>query len=149
VRVEGLRLGVVGEVSPEVLAAFDIDSGPVALFELDLEALRTAAEAAQAAGSRYRPFGRFPASPRDLALVMDDSAPAGDVVRLIERNKLVAAATVFDVYRGKGVPAGKKSLAIRVIYQSPGRTLTSDDVDSAEKAVLFALSKQFGAELRK
>ena len=146
-RAGGLKLGVVGEISVEVLAAFDIDSGPVALFELDLEALRTAA-AATAAGSRYRPFGRFPASPRDLALVLDDSAPAGDVVRLIERNKLVAAATVFDVYHGKGVPAGRKSLAVRVIYQSPDRTLTSDEVDSAEKAVLFALSKQFGAERR-
>jgi phenylalanyl-tRNA synthetase beta chain len=148
VRVEGLRLGIVGEVSQEVLAAFDIASGPVAMFELDLEALRTAMGPGKAPGGRYRPFGRFPASPRDLALVLDDSAPAGDVIRLIGRNKLVAAATVFDVYRGKGVPAGKKSLAIRVIYKAADRTLTSDEVDSAEKAVLFALSKQFGAERR-
>ncbi len=149
VRVEGLHLGVVGEVDPAVLASFDIAAGPVALFELDLEALLKASQMTAAAGQRYRPFVRFPAAPRDMALLLDAAAPAGDVVRLIERNKLVATASVFDVYVGKGVPAGKKSLAVRVVYQADDRTLTSDEVDRAEKAVLHALTTQLGAELRK
>jgi phenylalanyl-tRNA synthetase beta chain len=145
----GLGLGVVGEVGQEVLAAFDVEAGPVAMFELDLEALGKASEAAKAAGSQYRPYGRFPASSRDLALVVDEGVPAGEVVRLIKRSRLVAAAAVFDIYRGKGVPPGKKSLAVRVTYQVTERTLTSDEVDRAERTVLATLQRETGAELRK
>ncbi|MSQ07903.1 MAG: phenylalanine--tRNA ligase subunit beta [Dehalococcoidia bacterium] len=148
-RAGGLRVGIVGEVDPQVMTAFGIDAGPVAMFELDLEALGKAVDASRSSASPYKPFGRFPASPRDLALLLDDGVPAGEVLRMIERNRLVASASVFDVYRGKGVATGRKSLAVRVVYQAADRTLTSEEVDAAEKSILNALSSQLGAELRK
>jgi phenylalanyl-tRNA synthetase beta chain len=144
----GLRLGVVGEVDEAVMAAFDIDAGPVALFELDIEALRSAAEAAKSKGSRYKPYARFPGSTRDIALLLDETAPAGEAMRLIMRNRLVSDAVVFDVFQGKGVPVGKKSLAIRITYQAEDRTLTADEVTKAEQAILFIVKKELGAELR-
>ncbi|MEX0762911.1 MAG: phenylalanine--tRNA ligase subunit beta [Dehalococcoidia bacterium] len=143
----GVQLGVVGEVHPDVLAAFDTDVSPVAMFELSLEALASAV-AGKPAASSYRPFTRLPESPRDLALLLDSGVPAGDVVKIASRNRLVTSATVFDVYEGRGVPAGKKSLAIRIVYQSANRTLTAEEVGKAEQSILRALSKELGAELR-
>ncbi len=148
VRVGPVKLGVVGEADQEVIAAFDIESGPVAIFELDIEALRSAVETTKARGSRYKPYARFPGSTRDIALVLDEAAAAGEAVRLITRNRLVSDAAVFDVFKGKGVPAGKKSLAVRVTYQAEDRTLTAEEVTKAEQAILFVLKKELGAELR-
>ena len=143
-----LGVGVVGEVAPDVLAAMDIELSPVAMFEVDLRALGSAVTAATKSGGRYEPFGRFPESIRDLALVVDEGVPVGDVIRLVERNSLVVEATVFDVYRGEGLPKGKKSLAVRVIYRSPKRTLTAEDVSRAEESILRTLASELGAELR-
>ena len=143
-----LRVAVVGEVTSDVLAAMDIDLAPVAMFEVDLRALASAVTAATKTGSGYEPFGRFPESTRDLALVADEGVPADDVVRLVERNRLAVEATVFDVYKGEGLPEGKKSLAVHVVYRSPKRTLTADDVSRAEQAILRALASELGAELR-
>ena len=143
-----LKVGVVGEVASEVLDAMDVELAPVAMFEVDLRALGSAVAAATRTGGRYEPFGRFPESIRDLALVVDEAVPVGDVIRLVLKNRLVVDATVFDVYRGEGLPADKKSLAVRVVYRSPARTLTADDVSKAEQAILRALASQLGAGLR-
>ena len=143
-----LRVGVVGEVASDVLAAMDIELVPVAMFEVDLGALESAVRAATRTGSRYEPFGRFPESIRDLALVVDEGVAVGDVIRLVERNRLAVEATVFDVYKGKGLPEGKKSLAVHVIYRSPKRTLTAEDVSRAEQSILHTLASELGAELR-
>ncbi len=151
-----LKLGVIGEVSADVMKAFDIDSAPVALFELDVDALVKAAATAETAlkqrrgglASNYSPYSKFPGSERDMALVLDDSAPAGEVVRIISRNRLVATVTVFDVFKGKGVPTCKKSLGVHVIYQADDRTLTADEVEKAEQSILAQLKKDLGAELR-
>jgi len=143
-----LQIGVVGEVVPDILDAMDIELRPVALFEVDLGALASAVAASSAAGDTYEPFGRFPESPRDLALVVDDTVSAGDVTRVATRNRLVVEATVFDVYRGEELPEGKKSLAVRLVYRSPKRTLTAEDVSKVEQSILRALASEVGAELR-
>ena len=139
-----LRLGIVGEVAPHLLGAFGIESQPVALFELDVPSLESAVAANKQAGA-YRPFARFPQSPRDIAIVVDEAVTAADVIKVASRNRLVASATVFDVYRGEGLPDGKKSLAVRLIYQSPNRTLTAGQVDKAQRSILNVLKRQFGA----
>ncbi len=142
------RVGVVGEVAPDVLAALDIDVAPVAMFELDLGALGRLPELRPEAAAGYEPFGRFPESARDLALLVDRGVLAADVTALVERNRLTAGATVFDVYEGGGIPSGKKSLALRVVYRAPDRTLTADEVSKAESSILRALERQLGAQLR-
>ncbi|MDP6823227.1 MAG: phenylalanine--tRNA ligase subunit beta [Dehalococcoidia bacterium] len=142
------EIGVIGEVTSDVLSAFDIETAPVAMFELDVEAISRLPELQTLGQQDYRPFGRFPDSARDLALMIDEGVPAADVLALAERNRLVVSATVFDVYQGDAIPAGKKSLAVRVVYQAADRTLTADELIKAENSILRALEHNFGAELR-
>ena len=151
VRVAGankVRIGVVGEVDPAVLAGFDIDTGPVALFELDLTAIESVV-AANARGKAYNPWARFPESARDVAIVIDEAVAANDVLAIAMRHKLVTFTTVIDIYRGRGLPSGKKSLTFRLTMQSPSRTLTSGQVDRVENAILRSLAKELGAEQRR
>lgn len=148
VSVNGERVGVVGEVAEAVLSAVESTLRPVAMFEIDLDRLGAAA-GEHAPGARiYEPFPRFPESLRDLAVLVEREVPAGEVVTIIERNKLVSRVTVFDVFEGKGIPSGRKSLALRVSYQSSSRTLTSEDVSKAEASILRALEREVGASLR-
>ena len=130
------------------ISAFDIEVAPVAMFELDVEAIANLPELQTLGQQDYVPFGRFPDSSRDLALVIDEDVPAADVLALAERNRLVVNVTVFDVYQGDAIPAGKKSLAVRVVYQASDHTLTAAELIKAENSILRALEHNFGAELR-
>ena len=141
----GTPVGVVGEVHPKVLESFDLGSELVALFEVDLRLL---ANLATQADRRYESASRFPESHRDLALIVGADVSSDDVKALIEANRLVTSATPFDVYSGEGVPAGKKSIAYRVVYQSKSSTLTSQQVDGAQRDIVRRLRRRLGAELR-
>ncbi len=141
----GESVGIVGEVHPEVLGRFGLDDDTVAMFEIDLESLL---EAMPASESRYASINRFPDSERDIALVVDASVSSARVKSIIERHKLVKTSTPFDRYVGEGVGAGKVSVAYRIIFQSPRKTLTAEEVDSALAAILRQLRDDVGAELR-
>ena len=134
-------------MDPGVLARFGIDNGPVALFELDMAAIESMV-APGTGGKSYEPWARFPESVRDVAVVVDEAADADEVLAIATRHKLVTFSTVIDVYRGRGLPSGKKSLAFRLTMQSPSRTLTSGQVDRVEKAILRSLENELGAEQR-
>jgi len=138
-------LGLVGEVDPEVLEAFDLDEGPVAVVELDLPALLAVLPTG---GPRFRPLPRYPGAVRDLALVVDREVSAERVEASLRRHPLVARAILFDVYEGPPVPPGKRSLAYRVLFQAPDRTLTGEEVDRAAREVLERLEREVGAVLR-
>ena len=138
-------IGVLGEVHPSVLEEFDIDLSPVALFELDLERLAgTLPEGAQ----QFQSFPRVPGALRDMALVVDDQVPAARVQALIEGHPLVAQVALFDVYTGEHVAQGHRSLAYRVLFQSPERTLTAEEVSRAQERILRLLEHEVGARLR-
>ena len=143
IAVRGSRIGVLGEVHPKVLGAFDIVE-PAFLFELNVRKLMEFIPA----GKTYQPIPRFPAMVRDIALIVDEVTTHKQVAEVIKGNSLVAQVALFDVYSGKQVPAGKKSLAYRIIYQSPERTLTEDEVNDLQQKILTRLNKQFGATLR-
>ncbi|MBI4215803.1 MAG: phenylalanine--tRNA ligase subunit beta [Chloroflexi bacterium] len=138
-----VSLGVVGEVAPAVAERFDIPLRPVVCFELDLAALLPLA-----AAPRYQPLPRFPASTRDLALVVDETVPAQRVLDLIRGFSLVGRVALFDVYRGEPVPAGKKSLAFSLAYQAPDRTLTAAEVEGVHQRLVQKLETDLGAALR-
>lgn len=142
----GVRLGLVGEVKRDVLGVFDID-GPVVMFELELDALMSVAKTVGPADI-YSPIVRYQDSERDLALLVDRSVPASQVVAIARKNRLVTSASVFDVFEGKGLPEGKKSLAVRIVYQSPNKTLTADEISKSESGILRSLEHQLGATLR-
>ncbi len=140
----GKQVGVVGEVDQGVLGRFEVDVA-VAMFELDVEALYEAIgdETAGFAG-----VSRFPESERDFALLVDEAVPSARIHRIIGQHKLVVRAAPFDIYSGEGVPAGKKSIAYRVAFQSPAGTLTTAEVDRAQGDILRRLGREVGAELR-
>ena len=136
-------LGVVGELHPKVAQAFEI-SEPVYLFEINLTALLP-----YTVGHRmFQPIPRFPAIVRDIALVVDAGITHQKVLNIINSSPLVSQVTLFDVYTGEPVPPGKKSLAYRITFQSPARTLTDKAVDNVQQQILDKLSHDLGATLR-
>ncbi len=97
----------------------------------------------------YQPLPTLPGVERDLAIVVAEETQHVDVVSAIEKaDDLVAHVELFDVYAGKGVEEGKKSLAYHITYRSVEKTLTSEEADAAHEKVLGVLKEQFGAELR-
>ena len=88
---------------------------------------------------------------QDIALLVDADVPAGRVLEIVRGHRsgtVRLAAEVFDDYRGAGIPAGKKSLAIRLRYQAEDRTLTDSDVAKVQAGLVGRLAKEIGAALR-
>ena len=96
----------------------------------------------------YKPIPRFPAIVRDVALILDITVTNQQVQEIIKKQSLVSEVSVFDVYSGEQVPAGKKSLAYRITYQSTSHTLTDIEVDKVQKQILGRLEHELGASLR-
>lgn len=138
-------LGVLGEVHPQVLERFDLGGLTVALFELSLEAV---AGACPSQARRFQPLPRYPGARRDLALIVEQGIPAQKVADTILRHPLVASCVLFDVYEGPPVPPGKRSLAYRITFQSPQRTLTAEEVEQALREVVDTLRQEVGAVRR-
>jgi phenylalanyl-tRNA synthetase beta chain len=144
IQVSGTSIGVVGEVHPRFTERFNIKSPSVCLFEIDLEKLLPATFVPR----NYRTLSKFPATTRDIALVVDANVPSKGIRDIIEGSPLVVKVTLFDVYTGQQIQRGKKSLAFRIAYQSPERTLTDEEVDKAQQQIIERLAKEFGATLR-
>ena len=143
--VGGKAVGVVGEVHPSTLQKFDLEDAAAAMFEIDLEALF---EAVSVRPTTYAPVSRFPQAERDIAIIVDESVPSARVQQIIDRHKLTASSQPFDLYTGEGVPAGKKSVAYRIVFQSEKATLTSEAIDRAQGDILRQLRRELGAEMR-
>ena len=141
----GRILGVVGEVRPDVLARFGLDGAPVALLEVNMEALGSVVPEG---ALRYSSSSPYPESYRDLALIIDADLSSSRVQMIIERHGMVVRSAPFDVYEGEGVPPGKKSIAYRIVFQSDKGTLTSEQVDQFQGDILRRLQRELGAELR-
>ncbi len=146
VQLGGAEVGVVGEIHPSVTASLDL-SGRVAVGELELEALRAASGTSAISGADVP---RFPPVRRDLAFVVDATAPAGAVRAALEEaaGELLDTCLLFDVFEGPPLPAGRKSLAFSLDLRAPDRTLASEEADAAVRAVVDRLARDFGAELR-
>ena len=93
---------------------------------------------------------KFPASTRDIAVLVDDAVPAASMQAAIEQaaGAILESAKLFDVYKGKGIPEGKKSVAYSLSLRAPDRTLTDEECDKAMRDALAALETKFGAALR-
>lgn len=137
------QLGVLGEVHPRVAQAFDLPANTF-LFEINVSELLPLAQG----NARYEHLPRFPSVMRDLALVLDETASHKQVMDIIKGFSLVKSAVLFDVYSGKQVAAGKKSLAYSLTFQSPDHTLTDVEVDKVLEAILRKLQIELGAMLR-
>ncbi len=141
--VEDHRVGTVGDAHPKVAQAFEL-SGTICLIEIDLDKLLT--KVAITRGCQLIP--RFPSVSRDIALVVDEQVTYRMVEEIIQSFPLVTKVTLFDLYRGEQIAEGKKSFAIRIVYQSPSRTLIDQEVDQTQKQMLVKLADELGATLR-
>jgi phenylalanyl-tRNA synthetase beta chain len=143
VLIDGAPIGWLGELHPRLVKHFDLPRAPV-LFELELDALL------QRPVPTARPMSRQPIARRDIAVVVDEGLAAGEVLAALEaeRDPRVESIRLFDVYRGAGLDAGKKSLAILVLMQDTERTLTDADIDAIVARMLQRLQDRFGATLR-
>jgi phenylalanyl-tRNA synthetase beta chain len=137
------KIGVIGEVHPAVLKNFDI-SDAAFLFELDVDRLVTLASKPLV----YKAVSRYPSITRDIAMLVDAAVAYEKIVDIVKGFSLVSDMQLFDLYEGKQVPEGKKSMAIRLTYQSAGQTLKDEEVDKVQKRILERLSKELGAALR-
>ncbi|MHB8814458.1 MAG: phenylalanine--tRNA ligase subunit beta [Steroidobacteraceae bacterium] len=140
---KGAPVGWLGELHPSLVKALEFTYAPL-LFELDVEAALAVERPA------YREVSRFPQVRRDLAVVLDESVALSS---LTERVTLTASSLlrdlrVFDVYRGSGVEAGRKSVALGLIFQDISRTLTEDDVAGIMAAVVADLRVSLNAKIR-
>jgi phenylalanyl-tRNA synthetase beta chain len=136
-------IGILGEIHPQVREKFDLLPGAVLVFEVDLRKLLPHLQQ-----RKYYPLPRFPAAIRDISLLLSQEVPANKVKNIIQHFPLVSEVTLFDMYTGKGIPKGRKSLSFRIMYQSPSRTLNDDEIRKAEDNIIHSLEKEVGAVLR-
>jgi phenylalanyl-tRNA synthetase beta chain len=139
------NVGWVGELHPQVAAAWDV-AGPAAGFEIDVDAL---VELTGGAEPVYRDVTSFPSVLQDIAVVVPDDVSAAAVVSAIREGagELLATVELFDVYSGEQVGDDQKSLALRLAFQAPDRTLTDAEVAERRSAIEAALG-QLGGRLR-
>jgi phenylalanyl-tRNA synthetase beta chain len=144
----GTRVGVLGRLAPAVADAHGLPShDPVYVAEIDLDAIEQVARRGEI---RVEPLPRYPSVTRDVALLVDDTLPS-ETLRATIRSAgppTLARVREFDRYQGKGVPDGKISLALRLTFRSPDRTLTDAEVQAAMDAIVGALKSTHGAVQR-
>jgi len=140
---EGVHVGWLGALHPRVARELDVE-GDVFGFELRLAALQPART------PTFHELSRFPASRRDLAIVVDDGVTAQVIQDSIRQHggDLLREVRLFDVYRGKGIAEGRKSLALGLILQDLSRNLTDSVVEETVSRIIAGLARQFGATLR-
>jgi phenylalanyl-tRNA synthetase beta chain len=138
--------GIVGQLHPAVLDAWEVRAGAIFVAELSVQGLA----GGRLAAVRSLPPSRHPAVERDLAVVVAEAQPAGGVAALIRRSggPLLRGVALFDIYRGAPLAAGEKSLAHRLTFQAGDRTLTEPEVDAAVSSIARALSGELGGRLR-
>ncbi|MBR6905391.1 MAG: phenylalanine--tRNA ligase subunit beta [Selenomonadaceae bacterium] len=138
-------IAAVGEVHPAVAAAFGIPK-KMFIFEMDVKTLMKYT----AKGFHCELLPKYPAISRDLAMLVDTDVAAGEIEQTIVKNggKFLREVTLFDVYTGKQIAEGKKSLAFAIKFQSGDRTLTDEEADVSFRNILSAVESMFHAELR-
>ncbi|RME43792.1 MAG: phenylalanine--tRNA ligase subunit beta [Caldilineae bacterium] len=146
-QVDGQAVGVLGELHPTVVAAYELPEGvPVLAAELDANLLlRHMVE-----DYRVQPVPRFPAVQQDIAVVVDEALPAAELEAAIREGggPLLADVRLFDIYRGEQIGPGKKSMAYNLWFQSPDKTLTDKIVAKQQARLVKHLERKLGAKLR-
>ena len=141
----GNCVGYFGQIHPLVAQNYGVD-GELYCAELALEELANA----KGADPEYVPLPKFPSVTRDIAVVCEEKVTVGALEDCIRSagGKLIQQITLFDIYRGKGVDEGKKSVAFNLVLRADDRSLTGEEADADVKKVLEALESQLGAVLR-
>ncbi len=139
------RIGFLGELHPAVLARMDL-TGPIVVCELDMDRLA----ALYSPKSSFRAIPRFPSSSRDVAFLIGRELEAREVLLPAEElhEELLEKVQIFDIYEGKNLPAGMKSVGLRFSYRSADRTLTDDEVNEVHGRIVQSIVRVTGAAIR-
>ncbi len=138
--------GVIGELHPTLAEALELGPERVILGEVSIQGLTMGS----APIARVSPIPRYPAVERDLAVIVAETTPAATVDAVIRAaaGPLLARTRLFDVYRGAPLGDGEKSLAERLVFQAPDRTLTDPEIDAAMTSIVESLAAELGARRR-
>ena len=138
-------IGVFGQIHPLVAQNYDVD-GELYCAELSFDVLMSV----KGADPEYAPLPKFPAVTRDIAVVCDEAVTVGALDSCIRRGAkgLLKEVALFDIYRGKGVDEGKKSVAFNLILRADDRSLTAEEADAEVKNILSLLASELNAVLR-
>ena len=136
-------IGIVGKLHPQLAKTYDLKRA-VYLFELDAD------KTLKSAAPNAKSISKFPAIRRDIAVIVDDSVSADDLVNAVAATApdLIQSVRIFDIYKGENIEGGRKSVAIGLILQETSRTLTDEDADATMAAALKKLEENFAAVLR-
>ena len=145
VTIDGVDVGIMGQVHPLVAKNYGIDVD-VYCAELNFTAIMSLL----LPDATYTPLPKYPSVTRDLALICDEAVTVADVENVITAaaGKLLRGVKLFDIYRGTGVPEGKKSMAFSMELRADDRTLTDTDSEQVVNKVLKALAEKLNATLR-
>jgi phenylalanyl-tRNA synthetase beta chain len=141
----GKQLGVAGKFEPTLARRFDIK--PDLYFaELDQDAMMSISKDL----AQFVPLPMYPAAPRDLAIIVSESVPAADLLARVKQlaGGLAESVGIFDVYAGKQIGEGKRSIGISITYRAADRSLSSDEIDSTQKGIITALKNEYQADIR-
>ena len=139
------QLGEAGQLLPKLAKQYDLRDA-VLLAELNLDLLL----ARRASGKSFKPLPQFPAIRRDVAMLVPEATTHEAVLQAVKQAKAanLEAMELFDVFRGKNVPEGQKSLAYAFTYRSPEKTLTDAEVNSAHDKLVEVLRQKLAAVIR-
>lgn len=145
IRIKDKEIGYLGELLDEIRDKYEIRQN-LALCELDFEALAECAIFEK----RYKQIPRFPPVQRDIAIVVDERITWNNIKKCIRdiAPPFLEDISFFDIYKGKNIPDGKKSIAFSLTFRLENRTLTSEEVDKAQENIIISLEKGLGAKLR-
>jgi phenylalanyl-tRNA synthetase beta chain len=143
--VNGLSVGIFGEVHPKVAENYEMDIR-IMIGELNLQTMLELADT----NRQYKALPRYPAVTRDLALVVEKKVLAAQILDTIKKagGKILEDVYLFDIYEGSQIPEGCKSMAYALTYRDSERTLKDEEVNKAHQKILSALEKEVGAKLR-
>jgi len=149
IQISGIRTGYLGLLAPEIVEKLGLkkQKPEIVLFELNLDELLPAIPGT----TLYRSIPKYPSVERDIALIVDETFQARSIEEIIRSfpTDLIEDISVFDLYKGKNIPDGKKSLAFNIIYRSAERTLTAEEVEQLHASLVAYLIEKTGGELRK
>ena len=141
ISVNGENVGLIGRVTPELCKE------EVYVMEISLDKLLNK----KVGKMKYKELSKFPVVKKDIAVLVNKEVPAQELLKTIKNNggKLLQESKVFDLYDGKGIPEGKKSIAFSVTLGDANKTLTDEEVNKVMEKVIAGLQSKHGAELRK
>jgi len=145
IKFKGTVIGSIGQMKASLAKTQDIKQ-PLFLAELSTKLLIENSNRVV----DFKPLPQFPAAPRDLAIVVDTGVPAGDLLTSVKKaaGDLAEKVEIFDLYTGKQIEKGKKSIAISISYRHSDRSLSGEEIDGRQEKVIKSLKEKFNAEIR-